>query len=242
MSTNQEYSTTVRNYPIRINLSIFDSTLTAMGENEEMNPRHVTDETLNTNLEARMAYDLAFLNFTPEDGEEINKIQPILAPAIPNMVDDVYRHLTSFDVTAKAFIVPQSGSTEKDQNTEATVRELSLEHPNIKLRRNFLGGYLVKFVGNHDWTPQSRFWDYLDKVGLMHTGKPAFKHREKRPELHVDVHHCSLLLGVVLDMVLREITASDQIDDTDKVQALRALNKLIWIQNDLFQRHYVTKR
>ncbi|ELU41091.1 hypothetical protein AG1IA_04872 [Rhizoctonia solani AG-1 IA] len=33
---------------------------------------------------------------------------------------------------------------------------------------------------------QSNTFEYLDKVGLMHTGPAAFQHREKKEPLHVD--------------------------------------------------------
>jgi hypothetical protein len=29
-------------------------------------------------------------------------------------------------------------------------------------------------------------FEYLDKVGIMHTGQAGFKHREKKAPLHVD--------------------------------------------------------
>ena len=41
---------------------------------------------------------------------------------------------------------------------------------------------------------------YVDNVGLMHTGKPGFKHREKRPELRVEYIHIGALLGYVLNV------------------------------------------
>lgn len=215
-----------------------------MGQSEDSpnHPRHVTDSTLDSDFEARMSYNLAFLKFTPEDGVEVNNAKSLLASAIPAMVDNVYKHLTSFDVTAKAFRVPQSAATESDKNVEAKTEDLTLDHPNIQLRKDFLSSYLVKLVGNHDWSPQSPFWKYLDKVGIMHTGQPGFAHRAKRPELRVEVQHCSLLLGCVLDMVLQEVMNADQLENETKMKTLKALNKLIWIQNDLFQRHYVTRQ
>lgn len=73
----------------------------------------------------------------------------------------------------------------------------------------------------------------------MHTGKPGFKHRIKRPELRVEYIHMSVLLGYVVDIVIKAVMDMDAIDTVMKSRVLRALNKVIWIQNDLFARHYI---
>lgn len=75
----------------------------------------------------------------------------------------------------------------------------------------------------------------------MHTGKPGFKHREKRPDLKVDYIHMGALLGYVVDIVIGAVMAMDVIDTQTKTKVLKAFNKLIWIQNDLFARHYIVE-
>lgn len=72
----------------------------------------------------------------------------------------------------------------------------------------------------------------------MHTGKPGFKHREKRPDLRVEYIHIGALLGYVLDVVIGAVLGLD-IDIAAKGAVIRALNKVLWIQNDLFARHYL---
>ncbi|KAI5294054.1 hypothetical protein KEM55_006794, partial [Ascosphaera atra] len=141
-----------------------------------------------------------------------------------------------------AFTAPQSAATEADNNTETKVEDLTLDHPNIQLRKDFLKGYLVRLVSNKNWADDAPFWDYLNKVGVMHTGVAGFKHREKRPELRVEIQHCSLLLGFVVDAVIKFVMGAEVLDNDTKTKALCAFNKLIWIQNDLFQRHYVAVR
>ena len=73
----------------------------------------------------------------------------------------------------------------------------------------------------------------------MHTGKPGFKHREKRPDLRVDYIHMNALLGYVVDIVFGAVMDMNEIDTQMKSRVIRALNKVIWIQNDLFSRHYM---
>lgn len=51
----------------------------------------------------------------------------------------------------------------------------------------------------------------------------------------------SALLGYVVDILIGAVMEmnEDIVDVKMKSRVLRALNKVIWIQNDLFARHYV---
>jgi hypothetical protein len=97
----------------------------------------------------------------------------------------------------------------------------------------------VRLVSTSDLSPESSFWVYLNNVGIMHTGKPGFKHRVKRPDLRVEYIHMGALLGYVVDIVVGAVMEMTEIDNGMKSRVIRALNKVIWIQNDLFARHYI---
>jgi hypothetical protein len=99
----------------------------------------------------------------------------------------------------------------------------------------------MKLVSTSDLSPQSPFWVYLNNVGIMHTGKPGFKHRQKRPDLRVEYIHMGALLGYVVDIVVGAMMEMNEIDNVMKSRVIRALNKVVWIQNDLFARHYIGK-
>merc|ERR1712000_237894 len=94
------------------------------------------------------------------------------------------------------------------------VQELHREHANIKFRKDFLKGYLVRLVSNHDWTPESKFLEYRD---------------------------VNLLLGWVENAVTDIVMGVEALDIKTKVDVLKALNKYWWLQNDLFARHYVNE-
>jgi hypothetical protein len=202
--------------------------------------QHVDPAALRKDLTARIAFLKSFLNFTDDDGAAIQSSAGVIAPALPAVLDAIYTHLISYDVTAKAFARPQPEQKDSDGKV-ADVSELSLDHPNILHRKDFLKVYFVKLVSNSDWSNESPFWNYLDKVGLMHTGEPGFRHRQKRPELRVEVMHVSLLLGFVEEIVLKATLGADELDLATKTKVISAFNKLLWIQNDLFQKHYVTE-
>ena len=97
-------------------------------------------------------------------------------------------------------------------------------------------------MNNDDWTPTSPLWDYLDKVAVAHTGEPGFKHRAKRPELRVEYMQLGLLLGFLEDVFVATVIGMEELELGTRIEAVRAWNKVIWIQNDLFARRYVVDR
>ncbi|KAF4614323.1 hypothetical protein G7Y89_g15415 [Cudoniella acicularis] len=199
--------------------------------------QHISASSIHTDLPSRIAYLQSFLNVTSSDGEALLAAAPLIAPLIPSILDAVYVKLLSYDITAKAF-VPKN--TDYEGETVKNVQELTLEHPQIAMRKDFLKNYLVRLVTTKDLSPTSSFWTYLNNVGIMHTGQPGFKHRQNRPDLKVDYIHMGALLGYVEDMVVGAVMEMEGVDVVMKTRVLRALNKVLWIQNDLFARHYVS--
>jgi hypothetical protein len=183
--------------------------------------KHVDEAALDNHLPSRMNYLKSFVNFTDEDGAAINVLYTILGPGIPMVVDAVYNHLLEYDITAAPFLTHHATK------------------PGAPTPQDIFKSYTVKLLRNCDWSDDSNFWDWLDKLGVMHTGRPTFKHREKKPALRIELLHLSLLLGYFEDGVLQAVLDADNVDAATKRKVLVAFNKLLWIQNDLFSRHYV---
>ena len=72
----------------------------------------------------------------------------------------------------------------------------------------------------------------------MHLGQAGISRRRNRPKLQVQYTHMSLLLGYLLNLLIDEILVMP-IEERYKRGLLKALNKVIWVQNDLFARHYL---
>ncbi|THH20276.1 hypothetical protein EW146_g1034, partial [Bondarzewia mesenterica] len=85
-------------------------------------------------------------------------------------------------------------------------------------------------------------WEYLDRVGLIHTGVQqqlnTGKKSTKSP-LRVEFIHMGLLLGYVEDIIIDAVLDHPDLDLKTKHAVLKALNKVVWMQNDLFAKHYV---
>ena len=131
----------------------------------------ISESSLN-DLPYRIQYLRDFIDFTAEDAAALAAAKPVVAPLVPIVVDTVYEKLLSFSITAKAFVPRQTGYTGA---TPTTLADLTPNHPQIKFRKDFLARYLVKLV-TLDYDKMSS-WEYLDKVGLMHTGEMGFAHR-----------------------------------------------------------------
>eukprot|EP00126_Sphaerothecum_destruens_P005891 Sdes_comp19098_c0_seq1m9758 len=96
------------------------------------------------------------------------------------------------------------------------------------MRMDMLSKYLVKLVtAEYD----ENFIKYLDFVGKCHTPKALSK------TINVDYIHCNALLGYVHD-ILNGAIMDLKIDNATKKDTICAFSKLLWIQNDLFARHY----
>lgn len=197
--------------------------------------RNITPHSLEI-LHSRVSYARDFVSFTKEDAAALHAAKPYLAPLVPSVVDAVYTKLFEFSITAESFIPRQTGYTGE---APTSLSELTLDHPQIRFRKDFLTGYIVKLV-TMDYLDFGS-WEYLDKVGRVHTDvkDSGFKHRAKKPGLRVDYVHCALLLGFVEDIFVSAVMEHPQIDQNTKLAVVRAVNKILWLQNDLFARHYI---
>ena len=75
---------------------------------------------------------------------------------------------------------------------------------------------------------------YLDFVGAMHT--PA----RGNPQLDVPLVQMNALLGYVADAITTTIFNFNLSFETER-RTIRAFNKLLWLQNDLINRHYARR-
>ncbi|KAF8714598.1 Protoglobin, partial [Rhizoctonia solani] len=174
--------------------------------------QHVDAHLVNTDLQARVDYLAKFIEFGPEDVEALHNATPVVKPFVGAAVDAVWQLAEKLE--------------DINHNSEQ-----------IKFRKDFLKVWVVK-VFTADYSDPKTF-EYLDRVGIMHTGKAGFKHREKKDPLFVDYAHCAILLGYVQSMLTSAVMARDDLPDEVKTATLLAINKVMWIQNDLFARHYI---
>jgi hypothetical protein len=94
----------------------------------------------------------------------------------------------------------------------------------------FLRGYLNKLCSDPS---QMEFWQYLDKVGMMHVGQG------RTHPLHVEYVHIGVTLSFIQDVVTEAILSHPRMKMERKIALVKALSKVIWIQNDLFAKWYV---
>ncbi|CAE6449363.1 unnamed protein product [Rhizoctonia solani] len=196
--------------------------------------QHVDANLINTDLQARVDYLVKFIEFGPEDAQALHGAAPIVKPLVSAAVDAVYEKLFSFDITRVTFMSRNTGFTGK---LAEKLEDINHNSEQIKFRKDFLKLWLIK-IFTADYNDPKTF-EYLDRVGVMHTGKAGFKHREKKDPLFVDYAHCAILLGYVQSMLTSAVMGRDDLPQEVKTATLLAINKVMWIQNDLFARHYI---
>ncbi|RXW18759.1 hypothetical protein EST38_g7094 [Candolleomyces aberdarensis] len=213
------------------------SPVTLPDVSNEINPcyEEYDEDLLYSNLRERVKYLTQFVNFTEHDVEALNDFQPILLPIVPQLVDNVYHHLFKFDVTKKVFMPRKEGH---EGRMLVDLHDLALDAPQIELRKRTFAVYMRKLV-TLDYDDFAT-WQYFDHIGIMHTGQNELKHRKlmgKAP-LFVDLMHLSLLLAWTLDVLTPVILSYTEYPLSRRIEIMQAFQKVIWIQNDLFSRHY----
>ncbi|KAA8648599.1 hypothetical protein EYZ11_001596 [Aspergillus tanneri] len=183
--------------------------------------KRVDRKALYTRLEARINYLRDFLDFNTSDIEALTSGSKYIKALIPAVVNIVYKKLLEQDITARAF---HTRNTADERPIEDFYSE---ESPQILRRKMFLRWYLTKLCSD---PTQMEFWRYLDKVGVMHSGS------ERMHPLNIEYIHMGACLGFIQDIFTEALMSHPHLSLHRKVSLVRAISKIIWIQNDLIAR------
>jgi hypothetical protein len=187
--------------------------------------KQTNEARLESDLGYRFAYLAEFMGFGAEDVAAIHAAAPALAPLVPALVDAVYDKLFLSSATWRHFIPRQHGY---EGPLPQGVETLTPDHPLIAFRKQHLGRYLTNLVTK---PYDGKMVGYLDFVGKIHTPKAG------SPELNVPLVQMNALLGFVSDALIATILGLG-LEREQEARTLRAFNKLLWLQNDLINRHY----
>lgn len=185
----------------------------------------ISEPRLEQDLEYRFGYLTSFIGFGEQDIAAIHGAAPLLAPLVPAIVDAVYVKLFEYSSTKRHFMPRQFGY---EGPLAENLAKLTLDHPIIAFRKQHLGRYLAALVTKpYDGSMVS----YLDRVGKIHTSQAGSK------ELDVPLVQMNALMGFVAD-ALTGIIFGLGLERETEISTIRAFNKLLWLQNDLINRHY----
>lgn len=190
---------------------------------------HIDERRLETDLGYRFGYLAEFMGFAEVDIAAIHAAGPALAPHVPTLVDAIYDKLHGFDATWRHFLPRQYGY---EGSVPESLEELTSEHEQIEFRKHHLGRYLTGLVTR---AYDAKMVAYLDMVGKMHTPKAGSS------ALDVPLVQMNALMGFVSDALIGTILGLG-LDRDQEVRTVRAFNKLLWLQNDLINRHYQEAR
>ncbi|MHB8971918.1 MAG: protoglobin family protein [Pirellulaceae bacterium] len=184
------------------------------------------DETrLESDVRYRFKYLAEFMEFGDEDVAAIHGAAQAIAPLVGKLVDAVYDKLHRYDATWRHFLPRQSGYEGAVPNS---LEEATPDHEMLRYRKEHLARYLAALVTK---PYDGKMIAYLDTVGKIHTPKAG------SAELNVPLVQMNALLGFVADALTGTILSLG-LERASEVRTLRAFNKLLWLQNDLLNRHY----
>jgi hypothetical protein len=187
--------------------------------------KRIDEARLENDLAYRFAYLAEFMEFGADEIDAIHNSAALLGDRVPGLVDAVYVKLFSFDATKRHFVNPQEGFA---GSLPADVESLSLDDEVINFRKQHLGRYLAALVTR---PYDAKMVQYLDAVGAMHTPHVGSQ------KVNVPLVQMNALMGFVAD-ALNATVLDLGLDRQTEVTTLRAFNKLLWLQNDLINRHY----
>ncbi len=186
---------------------------------------HVNEQRLESDLAYRFQYTSEFIGFTADDVAAIHAAAAVVAPAVPTLVNAVYDQLNRYDATWRHFLPRQTGY---EGAMPKSLEDVTQDHEIIRFRKEHLARYLTALVSN---SYDGKMVAYLDMVGKMHTLKAGAK------ELAVPLVQMNALLGFVADALTNTILSLG-LERGQEIRTLRAFGKLLWLQNDLINRHY----
>jgi hypothetical protein len=187
--------------------------------------KHIDERRLESDLQYRFGYLAEFMGFGSEDVETIHASAPLLAPLVGGLVDAVYDKLFQYDATKRHFVPRQSGY---EGTLPQDIETLSQNHELIQFRKQHLARYLTALVSR---PYDGKMVEYLNHVGRIHTPEAGSR------ELSVPLVQMNALLGFVAD-ALTTVILGLGLDQQTELRTVRAFGKLLWLQNDLINRHY----
>jgi len=191
--------------------------------------QRIDEARLESDLGYRFGYLTEFVGFGEDDVAAIHGAAERLAPQVPALVDAVYDKLFSYDATKRHFVPRQSGY---EGAVPESIDSLDQNHEMIAFRKQHLARYLESLVTR---PYDAKMVQYLDMVGRIHTPKTG------SAELDIPLVQMNALLGFVADALTQTIFGLG-LDRESEIRTVRAFGKLLWLQNDLINRHYQTVR
>lgn len=185
----------------------------------------IDEQRLESDIAYRYEYLSEFMGFTNQDIASIHRVTSRLLPLVPRLVEATYEKLLSYDATARHFLDRQHGY---DGPLPTGLDALNQNNEQVRFRKEHLGRYLTSVLQNPF---DARMVKYLDVVGKIHTPKAGNK------RIDVPLVQMNALMGLLADILVKAVLGLE-LERTEEIDAVLAINKLLWIQNDFVNRHY----
>ncbi len=150
----------------------------------------------------------------------IDRLEPI--------IEEVYERFRAYDATWRHFSVPVTGCPMASASQRRHMEEIATDHGSILFRRHKLLKYF-RFV----------LLRPFDDLTVRHFDQMARRHRgaSESAAMRIPLVQMNAFMAFIADRITVALLELDLEREQERA-ALRAVQKLLWLQTDLITRHY----
>lgn len=179
---------------------------------DRLDPEPLDDERFRDDPQYRWNYLKSFLDFDESDWELIQSTEPILRPAVPDIVEDLYEVFLEYEPTADLY-----------RNEDG--------HFDDQLLEERIEGFELWFERIFDSNQEPEYVEYLSKVGKIHTDRMGFE------SMVVDEAFLNPTFTILLDRI--GTTLRRELDDPVRLEEyLVAWETFFTLQLSVFRMAY----
>lgn len=188
----------------------------------------IDESRLEEDVYYRFRFVARFIDFEVEDLQTLREIAPRLIDRLEPIIEEVYERFRAYDATWRHFSVPTTGCPMASASQRRHMEEIATDHGSILFRRHKLLKYF-RFVLLRPFDDQTV--RHFDQMARRHRGA------SESAAMRIPLVQMNAFMAFIADRITVALLELDLEREQERA-ALRAVQKLLWLQTDLITRHY----
>lgn len=188
----------------------------------------IDESRLEEDVYYRFRFVARFIDFEVDDLRALREIAPRLIERLEPIIEEIYERFRAFDATWRHFSVPSTGCPMASASQRRHMEEIATDHGSVLFRRHKLLKYF-RFV----------LLRPFDDLTVRHFDQMARRHRgaSESAAMRIPLVQMNAFMAFLADRVTVALLELELGREQERA-ALRAVQKLLWLQTDLITRHY----